>query len=188
MVCSLVTPAYGPAATDTDTASDERLGHQTPPLNSERPLTVPDLLHDERVEADLVDALVQAVGLVDVQHLAVQTPQLVVAQLRTQDLVVKLLWRKTNSWCYVQRGAAADDEAADGRRGFLPTARQNCSTCTAPSCFRKFMKRKRRSCCSRISFSSSFSTCTTRGRRLALVLPERFQTHRTQNSQKPSCC
>lgn len=39
-----------------------------------------------------------------------------------------------------------------------PTARQNWSTWTAPSCFRKFMKRNRRSCCSLISFNSSFST------------------------------
>lgn len=45
---------------------------------------------------------------------------------------------------------------------FLPTARQNCSTCTAPSCFRKFMKRNRRSCWARISFSSNFSTCGMR--------------------------
>lgn len=48
------------------------------------------------------------------------------------------------------------------RSAFLPTARQNCSTCTAPSCFRKFMKRKRRSCWARISFSSNFSTCVMR--------------------------
>lgn len=59
-----------------------------------RPLTVPDLLHDEPVEADLVDALVQAVGLVDVQHLAVQPLQLRVAQIRTQDLIVELLWKE----------------------------------------------------------------------------------------------
>lgn len=59
-----------------------------------QPLTVPDLLHDELVEADLVDALVQAVGLVDVHHLAVQTLQLSVAQIWTQDLIVELLWRK----------------------------------------------------------------------------------------------
>lgn len=66
---------------------------------SRRPeaLTVADLLHDEPVEADLVDALVQAVGLVDVQHLVVQTLQLAVAQLGTQDLIVKLLWRKQPS-------------------------------------------------------------------------------------------
>lgn len=55
------------------------------------PLTVPDLLHDEPVEVDLVDALVQAVGLVDVQHLPMEAPQLRLAQLRTQDLIVELL-------------------------------------------------------------------------------------------------
>lgn len=67
-------------------------------MNSACPLTVPDLLHDELVEVDLVDALVQAVGLVDVLHLRVQTLQLGVAQLWTQDPVVELLWRRPRTW------------------------------------------------------------------------------------------
>lgn len=62
-------------------------------VGTEEVLTVPDLVHDERVEADLVDALVQAVRLVDVQHLAVETLQLAVAQVRLQDLIVELLCR-----------------------------------------------------------------------------------------------
>lgn len=57
-------------------------------------LTVPYLFYDERVEADLVDALLEAVRLVHVHHLAVQMQQLQVAQLRTKDLIVKLLWGK----------------------------------------------------------------------------------------------
>lgn len=57
-------------------------------------LTVPYLFYDERVEADLVDALLKAVRLVHVHHLAVQMQQLRVAQFRTKDLIVKLLWGK----------------------------------------------------------------------------------------------
>lgn len=57
-------------------------------------LTVPYLFYDERVEADLVDALLEAVRLVHVHHLAVQMQQLRVAQFRTKDLIVKLLWGK----------------------------------------------------------------------------------------------
>lgn len=53
-------------------------------------LTVPDLLHNELVEADLVYAFIPAVCLVDVQHLAMETLQLRVTQLWTQDLVIKL--------------------------------------------------------------------------------------------------
>lgn len=61
--------------------------------NDRRRLTVSDLLHDRRVEVDLVDAFVQAVGLVDVHHLGMETLQLRLAQLWTQDLVVELLWK-----------------------------------------------------------------------------------------------
>lgn len=57
-------------------------------------LTVPYLFYDDRVEADLVDALLKAVRLVHVHHLAVQMQQLRVAQFRTKDLIVKLLWGK----------------------------------------------------------------------------------------------
>lgn len=64
-------------------------------------LTVPYLFYDERVEADLVDALLEAVRLVHVHHLAVQMQQLRVAQFRTKDLIVKLLWGKKKTFYIV---------------------------------------------------------------------------------------
>ena len=56
--------------------------------------TIADFFHDEGVEADLVDALVEAVGGVDLPHLLVEQHLLRVRQLRAQDLVVELLWKK----------------------------------------------------------------------------------------------
>jgi len=53
--------------------------------------TVAYFFHDEGVEADLVDALVQAVGGVDLLHLRVERHLLRVRQLGAQDLVVELL-------------------------------------------------------------------------------------------------
>jgi hypothetical protein len=55
--------------------------------------TVAYLLHDEGVEADLVQALLQAVGCVDLPHLLVQQHLLSVCQLGAQDLIVELLWK-----------------------------------------------------------------------------------------------
>lgn len=92
-------------------------------------------------------------------HLRVQALQLGVAQVRTQDPVVELLWRRARIGVWLGTVMRLMFWA---RSELLPTARQNCSTCTAPSCFRKFMKRKRRSCWARISFSSNFSTCGMR--------------------------
>lgn len=73
---------------------------------------------------------------------------------------------------------------------FSPTVRQNCSTCTALSCFRKFMKRKRRSCCFLISFSSNFSTCRTRERRSfsgTSLVPHTYK-HKQGFSEIPTDC
>lgn len=53
--------------------------------------TVAYFFHYEGVEADLVDALVQTVGLVDLLHLFVEHHLLGVGQLGTQDPVVELL-------------------------------------------------------------------------------------------------
>lgn len=55
-------------------------------------LTVSDLLHNEGVKADLIDALLQAVGLVDLLHLLVKHHLLRVGQLGTQNPVVEFLW------------------------------------------------------------------------------------------------
>jgi hypothetical protein len=55
-------------------------------------LTVSYFLDDEGVKADLVDAFFQAVGLIKVLHLSMQALQLRVTQLRTQDLIIELLW------------------------------------------------------------------------------------------------
>lgn len=54
-------------------------------------LTVVDLLYDEGVKADLVDALLQTVRSIDLLHLLMQTLHLCVTQIRTQDPVIKLL-------------------------------------------------------------------------------------------------
>jgi hypothetical protein len=54
-------------------------------------LTVSYFLNDEAVKTDLVDTLLQAVGLVDVLHLTMQTLQLSFTQLWTQDLIIELL-------------------------------------------------------------------------------------------------
>lgn len=54
-------------------------------------LTVVDLIYDEGVKADLVDALLQTVRLIDLLHLLMQTLHLSVTQIRTQDPVIKLL-------------------------------------------------------------------------------------------------
>lgn len=54
--------------------------------------TVADFFHYERIEADLVDALVQAVGLIDLPQFFVEHHLLGVRQLRTQDPIVELLW------------------------------------------------------------------------------------------------
>lgn len=53
--------------------------------------TVADFFHDERVEADLVDALVQAVGLIDLPQFFVERHLLGVREIRAQDPVVELL-------------------------------------------------------------------------------------------------
>lgn len=53
--------------------------------------TVAYFLHDKRVEANLVHALVQAVSLVDLPQLLVKRLLLGVRQLRAQNPVVELL-------------------------------------------------------------------------------------------------
>lgn len=55
-------------------------------------LTVADFLDDEGVEADLVDALLQAIRHIDLLYFAMQALHLGVAQLRTQDLIIELLY------------------------------------------------------------------------------------------------
>ena len=55
-------------------------------------LTIAYFFHDEGVEADLVNALVQTVGLVDLLHLLVEHHLLRVWQLRAKYPVVELLW------------------------------------------------------------------------------------------------
>lgn len=60
-------------------------------------LTVVDFLYDEGVKADLVDALLQTIRLMDLLHLLMQALHLRVAQIRTQDLVIKLLYTQTNT-------------------------------------------------------------------------------------------
>lgn len=54
--------------------------------------TVAYFFHDERVEADLVDALVQTVGLVDLLELLMKHHLLWVRQLRAQYPVIEFLW------------------------------------------------------------------------------------------------
>lgn len=54
-------------------------------------LTVMDLIYDEGVKADFVDALLQTVSLIDLLYLLMQTLHLCVTQIRTQDAVIKLL-------------------------------------------------------------------------------------------------
>lgn len=56
------------------------------------PHTVAYLLHDERVEADLVHALIQTVRFVDLLQLLVEHLFLWVRQLRAQNPVVEFLW------------------------------------------------------------------------------------------------
>lgn len=122
MVCSFTTSPWGPSATgeeETVTGSSWLAS----PADRKRArrwcgLTVPDLLHDELVKADLVDALVQAVGPVDVQHLCVQTLQLAVAQLWTQDPVVELLWRTTHT--HVRDGAGTRAPPAEREGSSYP--------------------------------------------------------------------
>lgn len=53
--------------------------------------TVADFFHYERVEADLVNALVQAVGVIDLPQFFVEHHLLGVRQLRAQDPIVELL-------------------------------------------------------------------------------------------------
>lgn len=80
--------------------------------------TLPDVIHGGAVQIDLVDALVQAVRPVDVRHLAVQTAQLRVGQLRTQDLVVELLWGNAGAALVSGGSARARGPAASyPRRG-----------------------------------------------------------------------
>lgn len=53
--------------------------------------TVADFLHDKRVKANLVHALIQAVGLVDFPQLLVKNLLLGVGKLRAQNPVVEFL-------------------------------------------------------------------------------------------------
>lgn len=55
-------------------------------------LTVADFLNNKGVKADFVNALIQAVGFVDLLHLAMQTFHLGVIQVRTKDFIIELLW------------------------------------------------------------------------------------------------
>lgn len=56
-----------------------------------------DFLDDKGVEADLVDALLQAIRHVDLLDLAMQALHLRVTQLRTQDLIIELLYTHTHT-------------------------------------------------------------------------------------------
>lgn len=60
-------------------------------------LTVADFLDDEGVEADLVDALLQAIGHIDLLYLTMQGAHLRITQLRTQDLIIELFYTHTNT-------------------------------------------------------------------------------------------
>lgn len=61
---------------------------------SYRLLTVPDFFHNERVKANLVNALIQTVGRVDLLYLLVEHQLFSIRQFRTQDLVIELLCNK----------------------------------------------------------------------------------------------
>lgn len=93
MVCSFTTCGYGPSATGRSNRNQPlpRRAHTKRRGSEEGWRTVADFFHDERVEADLVDALVQAVGLVDLPQFFVEHHLLGVRQLRAQDPVVELL-------------------------------------------------------------------------------------------------
>lgn len=110
-----------------------------------------------------------------------------VRQLWTQNPVVELLWEVRRNKCWPNPWCLLNVEIIiltrlkepicfhlEMNKTNVPTARQNWSTWTAPSCLRKFMKRKRRSCCSRISFSSSFSTWWTKNKQFMITYPDIF--------------
>lgn len=67
-------------------------------------LTVADFLDDEGVEADLVDALLQAIGHIDLLYLTMQGAHLRITQLRTQDLIIELFYthKHTTNKCYYE--------------------------------------------------------------------------------------
>ena len=59
-------------------------------------LTVSDFFHDEGVEANLINALIQTVGYIELLHLLVQHELLRISQFWTQDLVIELLCEMRN--------------------------------------------------------------------------------------------
>lgn len=73
-----------------------RAGHVTT-VGKSLPHTVAYFLHYERVEADLVNALLQAVGLVDLFQLLVKHHRLWVRQLRAQYPIVEFLWEGSDT-------------------------------------------------------------------------------------------
>lgn len=73
-----------------------RAGHFAT-LGKSLPHTVAYFLHYERVKADLVNALLQAVGLVDLFQFLVEHHRLWVRQLRAQYPIVEFLWEESDT-------------------------------------------------------------------------------------------
>lgn len=63
-------------------------------------LTIANFLNDEGVKADLVNALLQAICHIDLLYFTMQALHFRVTQLRTQDLIIELLYTHTHTHLY----------------------------------------------------------------------------------------